>query len=60
MNIMLICQQKVTIETQQLMLRYKKLFLILQDYYSVMVTKDDQPQEDAISVNKSHLLDHVS
>ena len=26
----------------------------------VMVTKDDQPQEDTISVNKPNLSDHVS
>ena len=53
---MLLCQQNISIETQQLMLRYFNL----QDYYIVMVTKDDQPQEDTISVNKSHFSDHVS
>ena len=36
------------------------LVLICMAIKCVIVTKDDQPQEDTISVNKPNLSDHVS
>ena len=51
------CQQKITMGTLQL--RYIHKFALL-CIVIVMVTKDDQPQEDTISVNKPNLSDNVS